>query len=208
MEKQLFSKAFGPFCIALTMLLALFSCSADHLINEDFDGKPALLKGQDKGTPYSECEGEYPYEPNLTALPLANYPGYDLAVLVTGYPDNVPVDCQCSETTVCLQLGLAIPNVLRVGIADSQFAGQGIEALYQNPGGFTSKYLSPIGLNENPVLQNPVNLGPFSLCFDTANGDILLFDFMGNSLEDFSLEAVIDNAGGICIIDNIDNPNG
>lgn len=192
----------------LFLLLTSTSCSTEN-ISADMEEAPFVLPkfipGDDEG---GDCSGEIAYYPTLTQVSPADFPGYDLAFLVSGGPADLPETCECAQTIICMELVLNYPDILEVGIASSFDKYNSLEIVYENPYGFKEKFREPKGLNKRPEIYQPVNPQPFSLCVENENWNLILFDFLGGIPTGMNPAAVVNTAGGICIVDNIDNPEG
>ena len=196
-------------CCLLTLLL-FPSCTTEHP-SADLQQAPQVWSDKDAGphAPRGDCEGEISFFPTLTAVSVSDYPGYDLALHVSGGGySELPSGCECSSSVICLDLLLNIPDVLLVGVAETGSPSKMVDVVYENPIGFSPEYLHPVGHNELPEILDPVNPQPFSLCIEELSGDLLLFDFVGTLPNGTEASAIVNTAGGICIVDNIDNPNG
>lgn len=170
---------------------------------------PQVWADNEEGSiPTSDCEGEVAYFPNLTVVPVNNYPGFDFALHISGGGPVLPSGCDCASSVICLDLLLDFPDVLSVGVTDLNGSGKGVDLVYETPWGYTKDYRAPKGLNSMPKNMHPAFPEPFSLCIEELNGDLLLFDFVGTLPSGTELEAIVNTAGGICIVDNIDNPHG
>ena len=202
--------AFLAMGCCLLALLLFPSCTAEHP-SADLQEAPQVWSDKDpvQHVPKGDCEGEIPFFPTLTVMSVDGYPGYDLALHVSGSAlSELPPGCQCSSTVICLDLLLDIPDVLLVGVAEVGNPSKDVDVVYENPIGFSPDYLKPLGHNDMPENLTPVNPQPFSLCVEELSGNLLLFDFVGTLPNGTDLSAIVNTAGGICIVDNIDNPNG
>ncbi len=173
--------------------------SADPLLDK-YEGLSAL----DSKT----CTGEFPFLPEITVLDASDYEGFDLALKIMGDPMGLPGNCNCQQKIISLEFTMEIPEVIEAGFLATWAPYQPYEPIYETPGGFGDQFKVPKGYNQQFQIVNPVDPGPFELTYDAAMGNILLLDLVQPLPSGLDANAVIQQAGGICIIDNIDNPNG
>lgn len=196
---------FGKFCCLAALLFLFPSCSRIDPVAELDPVGPALeLIGPEEGSK-GDCFGEIQFTPSIVVLPDAQFPTHDLAVIITGEAEGVPKGCMCSRSVICVDLVINAQDVLGVGITASLEGGKDIVSVYENPYGYFGDFKIPKGHNSNYDLANPE---PFNLCVDVEDGDILVFDFIGGLPNGIDPASIISTAGGICIVDNIDNPQG
>lgn len=195
----------GKFYCLAALLFFFPSCSRmDPVAELDPVGPAMELSGPEEGSK-GDCFGEIQFTPSFVVLPQNQFPTHDLAIFVTGGAEGVPKNCMCSRTVICVDLSINVQDVLGVGITASLEGGKKIVSVYENPYGYFGEFKVPKGLNSNYDLANPV---PFNLCVDVVDGDILVFDFIGGLPTGIDPASIISTAGGICIVDNIDNPQG
>lgn len=181
-------------------ILALFlttACNGIDPIEEVSESGFALKEG---GGAEGPCSGEIAFTPSFTLVSVSGYPGYDFALQITGTAPEVPQGCTCGVTTYTVNLNLDYYYVKAVALASSADQANNVEVVYEDEEGFLLKFRAPQGWNSVPEQVDGQGSSAFSVCVDSQDGDIILFDFYGGALS----PNLIDNVGGICIIDNID----
>ncbi len=193
------------FSCLVTITFSLTGCSSADPIQDLKDPSIAL---DGKGGPEGDCSGEIPFTPIFTQIPVDGYPGFDLALEVSGNAPAVPPGCTCGTTTYTFYLDLDCMFVLEVGVASSLDPSMNVDLVYEDLAGFAMKYRAPTGWNDVPdPVGNPGD-NPFSVCISATDGDVILFDFYGGNPGGPSSSSVVDNVGGICIVDNIGKSTG
>ena len=190
------------------LVLSLVACEPLHSLEEARPMDPALAKDNPLEPIKGFCEGSIPFLPTVVLHNPADFPGYDLVLEVGGAAEGVPPNCTCASTEIYLEMLLDVTQVQGLGLGSSNNPYGPVDVVFQNPGGFGSKYEAPNGLNAQLGPLDPVNPDLFQVAFLLSQGDLVLFDLDAPLPDNVSLSQVLDTAGGICIIDNIDNPNG
>jgi hypothetical protein len=197
---------------SLRTLLACFVASFFFLAGcNSIDPVDDLQEPQiafDKGDSKANCSGEILFSPAYTVVPVSDYPGFDLAIQLSGSATGIPPGCGCGTTTYTLDLDLDYMFVKEVGVTSSFDQSMNVELVYEDANGFAIEFRAPDGWNEIPQPVNGQGGNNFSVCVDAADGDIILFDFYGGTPGGPNSSSVIEYAGGICIVDNIAKTNG
>ena len=181
-------------------------CSRPDQIKDLDELNIAMDKGDDGK--FSDCSGEIPFTPTISPVSVTDYPGFDLALLVTGTAPDLPPGCGCATTTYTFNLALDYMFVQEVGVAYSGDQTMNVDGVYEDQSGFALEFRAPDGWNSDIDPNNNMGDNSFSVCIEAADGDIILFDFYGGTPGGPGSTSVIDNVGGICIVDNIGKENG
>lgn len=190
------------FCL-VTSLFFLTSCNPFDPVQDEESPEIAF----DGRGPNSDCGGQLPFTPTYNIVSVDDYPGYDFALQVSGTSPEVPPGCTCGTTTYSIDLNVDYMFIHEVGLASSEDNSMDVDIVYEDETGFALEFRAPDGYNTEPDPLGGQGNNPYSVVIDAADGDILLFDFYGGTGGP-NYNSSIDNAGGICIVDNIAKGNG
>lgn len=186
------------FSCLVTSTFFLTGCNSTDSIHSIQEPEVLLDRG-----PEGDCSGEVPFTPNFSVVSADDYPGFDLALQVSGNSPALPPGCTCGTTTYTFDLDMNYIFVQEVGIASSGDNQMNVDLIYEDQDGFALEFRAPDGYNTNPEPIGNQEDNLFTVCFEATDGDIILFDFYGGTPGGPESTSVIDNVGGICIVDNI-----
>lgn len=129
----------------------------------------------------------------VTLLPAASYPDYDLAFKLEGSAPIVLPPCHCRESYLRITLSTDVTPFDLIASIPSYSPGATPNIIYST----------------DIIDEGDGKTNTYFFDIPSGDGDVVLFNFKdGMILTAAAIETLIDNAGGICIVDNIHDPHG
>lgn len=201
-QKRIFTSLFW---ILALLFLTMVGCTQPEEISEMWENHPppqAYVPADDEPNP---CTGYLSIPAVYTILEAADYPGYDLAVAVSfSSPPEPPQGCMCSKTTFCITLSFPQEMVTRAGRSQLSDPEHRVSSIAKNGVGGYIRHEDP--RVNYPGTSTGGSIVRHSLC--SSNGPyVILFNFPHGLPSGYDISNVVQSASGICIIDNIPDPN-
>lgn len=189
--------------LSLSLLLVFCSsCAKEDLLDDSQQSRPELQAAEGSGEEDSDpCDGLISYELGYTILPAAGFPGYDLAVFASSaLPETLGEDCECVERKFCITFDFPI-----VAVDDAAFTKQ---VQSQSPIVLVQKDGLGGYVNHNDPRGRAPGSTEHVICGTQEEDLIFLFDLDYAFPPGFDIMDAITDVEGICIVDNVADPNG
>lgn len=178
--------------ICSIFLLGVNGCSKENL-NPSPDSSVSqeqAFKIQPSKGPGNPCGGETELQGTFVVTPNPA-PGFDFGVRLFVTQASPPAGCQCISSSVSVSLQIPENFLENVALTTYGQNGAAVHNLYSDP--FNRAI---VGTNSDPA----------GFRFDFGLGDLVLIKLKDNV--NYNSNVIANSVGGICVVDNIPDPNG